>query len=236
MPQISTISFCRYPDLRAIHWALSQMEYAKKPLRATEGLRFFKLMGCGRGAGFNPWPDWSAYCVLLVWDSKDAADRFFDTSELWAEFKRRTSEIWTLRLGCLRAKGEWSGRNPFETYSDRRLETEQTAVITRATIKLRHLPKFWKYVPESQRRLSESPGILFSAGIGEIPIVQMATFSVWNTAEAMKAYAYGNPEHKKAIELTRSVGWYKEELFSRFAVLGTEGSWGEIGKLNLERG
>ena len=128
-------------------------------------------------------------------------------------------------MGCIRAKGEWSGRNPFEAHSDRRLETQHTAVITRATIKLSKLAKFWKYVPESQRKLSDSPGILFSAGIGEIPIVQMATFSVWDTAEAMKAYAYGNPEHKKAIGLTRSLGWYKEELFSRFAVLNNTGSW-----------
>ena len=102
MSQITTISFCRYPDLRAIHWALSQMEYAKNPLRNTEGLQFFKLMGCGRGAGFNPWPDWSAYCILLVWKSEDAADRFFESSPLWQEFQRRTSEIWTLKKGRIR--------------------------------------------------------------------------------------------------------------------------------------
>ncbi|MGB0371320.1 MAG: DUF3291 domain-containing protein [Opitutales bacterium] len=224
MSQVTTISFCRYPNFKAIHWALSQMEYAKKPLRATAGLRCFKLMGCGRGEGFNPWPDWSAYCVLLVWDNEDAASRFFESSPLWAEFQERTSEIWTFWMGCLRAKGAWSGGNPFEMI-DERAATEHTAVITRATIKLSKLAKFWKYVPESQRRLSDSPGLLFSAGIGEIPIIQMATFSVWNTAEAMKAYAYGNPEHKKAIEMTRSLGWYKEELFSRFAVLKSEGSW-----------
>ena len=215
MPQITTLSFCRYPNLKGIHWALRQMEYAMKPLRISPGLQFFKLMGCGRGEGFNPWPDWSAYCILLIWDSEEAAEAFFEQSSKWSEFRERTLEIWTLWLGCVRSNGQWSGRSPFETL-------EYSA---RPDHKLRHLRRFWKYVPESQRKLSEAPGLVFSAGIGEVPIVQMATFSIWKTEEAMKYFAYRNREHKKAIDLTREVGWYREELFARFAVLNDTGTW-----------
>jgi hypothetical protein len=69
------------------------------------------------------------------------------------------------------------------------------------------------------------PGRQFSIGIGEWPLVQQATFSIWDSYKHMAEYAYKNPMHKKVIRLTREKGWYKEELFARFAPLKVAGTW-----------
>ena len=61
-------------------------------------------------------------------------------------------------------------------------------------------------------------GLSFSKGFGEWPIFILATFSVWDSLEHMKAYAYENPSHAAMVKKTRELNWYKEELFSRFVV------------------
>jgi heme-degrading monooxygenase HmoA len=61
--------------------------------------------------------------------------------------------------------------------------------------------------------------MLYSKGVGEVPFLNMATFSVWKSAEAMKNFAYQSKEHLKAIKMTRELGWYSEELFARFVLL-----------------
>ena len=56
-------------------------------------------------------------------------------------------------------------------------------------------------------------------GIGELPLVEQATFSVWSNAEALEGFAYRSPNHAKRIRETHRYGWYSEEQFTRFAVL-----------------
>jgi hypothetical protein len=42
----------------------------------------------------------------------------------------------------------------------------------------------------------------------------------------LKAFAYQGKEHRGAIEKTRQLNWYKEELFSRFQPYLSVGTWG----------
>ena len=68
-------------------------------------------------------------------------------------------------------------------------------------------------------------GLLYSKGIGEVPFLQMATFSIWNDLESMMQVAYKNEEHQNAIEMTRQLNWYSEELFARFSLYKVNGRW-----------
>ena len=70
MTQITTLSFCKYTSLRNKFWGLKMMQFAHKGLANTNGLTFYRLLGSGRGKGFNPFPDWSVYCLLQVWESE----------------------------------------------------------------------------------------------------------------------------------------------------------------------
>ena len=81
-------------------------------------------------------------------------------------------------------------------------------------------------MPTSQIPLRNNAGLLFAKGIGEAPIVQMATFSLWKNAEALRAFAYQSAEHRSAIDQTRALDWYAEELFGRFQPYRSVGTWG----------
>ena len=47
----------------------------------------------------------------------------------------------------------------------------------------------------------------------------------------MKAYAYRSPAHLEVIKLTREKQWYKEEMFARFQLYETDGTWQGVNPL-----
>ena len=230
MPQITTITFFRYSSFFSKLWAFGMMQFAHRPLSKVEGLQTYKLMGTGKD-GFNPFADWSVYMLLQIWDNEETAQRFFDTSNLMERYRSKSSERYALFLRNIKSKGEWSGKNPFEKSEFFDETNSFIAVITRATIKKRLLLKFWKYVPTSQKPLQNNKGLIYTKGIGEVPFLQMATFSIWKDKESLMQFAYGSKEHAKAIAETKRLDWYKEELFSRFQPYKSLGTWRDIGSL-----
>ncbi|MEX1189128.1 MAG: DUF3291 domain-containing protein [Bacteroidia bacterium] len=200
------------------------MQFAKKDLADVKGLTFYRLMGSGKGQGFNPMPDWSIYCLLQVWNSEDEAETFFADSSLMKQYAEHSHELFTLYMRNISAGGLWSGKNPFEKGID--LDASlPIAVITRATIKWNWLIRFWKYVPTSHETLNENEGLIYTKGVGEVPVIQMATFSLWKNLESVKQFAYKSKQHQEAITRTRKNNWYKEELFSRFQPYKSSGTW-----------
>jgi spheroidene monooxygenase len=57
--------------------------------------------------------------------------------------------------------------------------------------------------------------------------MQQVTFSIWPDAAAMAAFAR-DPDgpHARAIRAVRAEGWFREELYARFRILGDAGTWG----------
>lgn len=200
------------------------MQWAHRSLRAVPGLRFYKLMGSGGGDGFRPQADFSTYSLLSVWDSEAVADAFFEQSDLFARYRHKSAELWRLYLYPLRVRGEWDGGNPFGAGCTD-LPGESVAVLTRATIDWRRLRRFWRAVPPVSETLGRQPGNLASFGIGEWPLIQMATFSLWENVQAMQQYAYRSAAHRHAIHRTQEVGWFREEMYARFRPFRSEGSW-----------
>jgi heme-degrading monooxygenase HmoA len=222
--QITTISFLKYSSLSNKAWAFKMMQFAHKDLTDVKGLTFYRLMGSGKGRGFNPFPDWSVYCMLQVWESEEAAQTFFESSGLITQYIDHTEEIFTLYMKNISAGGTWVGKKPFEKGAD--LDPLlPIAVITRATIKWNWLFRFWKYVPTSEEGLDGNEGLIYTKGVGEVPIVQMATFSLWKDFESVKQFAYNSQQHQEAIRRTRKNEWYSEELFSRFQPYKSTGTW-----------
>ena len=222
--QITTISFFKYTSLRNKFWGLKMMQFAHKSLAKTSGLSFYRLLGSGKGRGFNPLPDWSVYCLIQVWESEEDAHTFFNSSNLMKQYKVHTDELFTLYMKNISVSGTWIGKTPFKKVVD--LDPDlPIAVITRATIKWNWLLRFWKYVPTSQQGLDGNEGLIYTKGVGEIPIVQMATFSLWQNFEAVKQFAYKSKQHQEAIKKTRKNNWYREELFARFQPYKSTGTW-----------
>ena len=230
--QITTISFFKFSSKYDKTWAFFMMLFAHNSLSEIKGMSFYRLMGSGKGKGFNPIPDWSVYGLLQVWDSKSAANDFFNSSSLIKQYKNHTKEVFTLYMKNISANGTWIGKNPFEKGTDFNPDLP-IAIITRATIKWNWLYRFWKYVPTSQEGLEGNEGLIYTKGIGEVPVTQMATFSLWKNFDAVKKFAYNSKQHKEAITRTRKNEWYKEELFSRFQPYKSEGSWWGINLLSF---
>ena len=204
-------------------WALAQMGTGPRTLQRVPGLRFAQLMGSGNANGFGYWPHLDRYGLLAVWDNAAAAEAFPQT-DFWTNYQRRTQEIWQLRLAPLRAHGLWDGQQPFECIAEAGPEAAPVAVLTRASIRWRKAPRFWQYVEPTSAALADAAGVRAAIGLGELPLVRQATFSVWESAAAMQQYAYRDERHREVIKLTRSENWYGEELFARFRVLGSSGT------------
>ncbi len=224
MSQITTVTFFKFKTVTNKIWALSMMQLAHQSLKRAKGQSFYKLMGSGRGLGFNAFPDWSTYVLLQVWESEEAAQVFFDTAEIFKRFQMRATEIWTVYLKNVSAHGQWDGCNPFHI-EESLPGTEIIFVLTRATIKWHKIIPFWRYVPTSHQPLNENPGLIYTKGVGELPVIQMATLSIWRDKESLNNFAYSSKEHREAINKTRQLKWYKEELFARFKPYKSVGTW-----------
>jgi len=212
---------------RAQLWMLTQMALARPALRRTAGLRFWKLLGTGRG--FGPLPDFSRYALLAVWQSLEESRAFCESSPVMRRFRRRADEAWTLHMQPIYARGAWSGTNPFAAHTTH--VKGSLAVLTRATIRWGALMSFWSYARLTEHALSSAPGLLFAIGIGEAPVIRQATFSLWRDAAAAHAYAYRVAAHIEAIHRTRAEQWYAEELFARFTPISAEGTWNGVNPL-----
>jgi hypothetical protein len=222
--QIVTISFFRFAGFKQKYWAFKMMQLAHAQIGdQASGLSFYKLLGSGGEDGFSWKPNFGVYGLLCVWDDIGNAEHFLHHSPIFAEYAERASEHFTTYMQTLKSHGVWSGVRPFvETGTS---ADGHVAVVTRATIKPIKLAYFWSKVAGVSKSIELYKGKRFSVGIGEWPLIQQATFSIWDNHEAMTDYAYKNPMHQKVIKLTRAKGWYKEELFARFKPFQIEGVW-----------
>jgi hypothetical protein len=159
------------------------------------------------------------------------ARRFFDEPGIFQKFKNNSQEYWTVYMHPLLSHGYWSGVAPFQTNKNFAVPNEILGVITRATLHPGQVWKFWQYVPKVGAAVYTHEGLIFTKGIGELPIVQQATFSLWRSKKDMVDFAYKNPYHTEVIKKTRELGWYKEELFAQFTPFFAEGTWQGINPL-----
>ena len=225
---ITTFSVFRFPRQRA-WWAFSEM--GKRLLSQQSGAVFSKMLGCGK-YGFSIVPDWLQYAFLAHWNSQSEAQAFFD-SALFQEYHAKSVESFTLQMQPILARGTWDGLNPFAnsvTQPDVRAHptsqpNQPVVVLTRAKIQTNRLIPFWRNVPKTHQAMKQSKGLLLAFGVGELPIVQQATVSVWESAEALKQFAYQQSYHKEVVKMTRRDNWYKEDLFARFLPVAVAGTW-----------
>jgi len=222
MPHTTLVVFTLKPGNR--RWGLAQMGTSPPVLRAVPGLRFFKLLGSGAANGFGLWPNLHRYGFMAVWNAEGDADAFFAQHPLWAQYQRRSAEQWTVVLAPLKAQGLWDGQAPFDYTTATSIPDGPLAVLTRASIRLRKAVRFWKFVEPTSAALAHAGGVRAAIGLGELPVVRQATFSVWESAQAMQEYAYRDARHREVIQLTRREQWYGEELFARFRVLRSQGT------------
>lgn len=188
-------------------------------MKNQNGLIFYKFMGSGGRSGFSLRPDFSTYALLSVWENEDQAKSFLERNKLVSLYKKKCKQVRLLILKPFQSHGLWSGINPFKINDQQTIEKSKVAIITRATLNYSKLISFWNSVPNSSKAISKAKGVYFFKGIGEIPFVQQATISLWDSIQDVINFAYKSEVHSEIVKRTRKEKWYKEELFSRFYVL-----------------
>lgn len=226
---VTSVTLLRVPS-KWRWWSLKQMRFGPIDLMSQPGIRFGKVMGSGKGVGFSAKPNLRVWAVIAVWESGEAFLRWHRGAWL-DEFRRKAEEHLTILQYAVRARGLWNGAPPFPVEAPPEDQTLR-AVITRATIRPSKLFRFWSTVPSTSRATERAVGRLFSVGIGEVPWLEQATWSLWESEDAMRAFAHGSAAHKAAIRKTHALNWYSEELFARFVPYATIGSWSSFPELS----
>lgn len=223
MSQVTLISFFEYKGFINKWKAFTRM--GRPPLAGEniEGLHFWKVLGSGAGNGFSIWPDFSTFGLLTVFSNKENAEHFLQSNAL-LQYQNTAKTFSHVFMRNIKSHGVWSGKKPFESQENQNSASQQIAVITRATIKPKLAYQFWKNTPKVAQSMNNFPGLIYSKGIGEWPILMQATFSLWENKESMMAYAYQNKHHAEMVKKTQELQWYSEELFARFEPLEIRGS------------
>lgn len=201
-------------------------------LRRHDGARFTRLLGTGSARSFALRDaDLRHWALLSVWDDAVAAARA-DHSDLHRRWTDVADERLRVTMTPISATGRWAGQRPFApdrcadgpTTGARAATDGPVAALTRARLRPLRARAFRRAVPAVAADLAGRPGLRLALGIGETPVLHQGTFSVWTSTRALTDFSH-SPAHREVVRRTPEVGWYAEETFARFAVLGLEGTY-----------
>ncbi len=200
------------------------MGAARFTLPKTEGIGFWKLLGSGTGEGFTPIPNTAVYAILATWRSLEEAQKQTQTAPTYRKYQAHSVEHWTVVLTPSSVRGNWSNTDPFIAQTGE--NNGALAALTRATIKPKVALKFWRKVPAISSVIGDDPNVVFKIGVGEVPWFHQVTFSIWPDTKTMADFARKDGPHARAIKAVRAGEWFSEELYARFKILGSHGTWG----------
>ena len=208
-------------EKKRIPFALSRMALNRRAVRTFPGVTFSKLLGCGTGERFTPSDADPLRWGILIVIEENQVDAF-DKSSVVTKWRKNSRSEFRALLSPISSHGQWSKKEPFSVST--KASDGAIVAITRARISFLGNFRFWKAVPPVTTSLHNSPGLISAIGIGEAPIGLQGTFSLWESGQALRNFAYKGEAHTQVIADTKKYQWYSEELFARFAVLELRGS------------
>jgi hypothetical protein len=232
-PPRVTLHVWRVPAWR-LPQVLGRLARDRATLRRTEGVRFAKLLGTGRGRSFSP-----TKADLTRWAALVVAEVDVDATPVGRAWRELSSAYCRLDLHTLSTRGRWAGSEPFtpapgtspeaDVEAAKGVETGLVLALTRARLRPTRAVAFWRAIDSAGTAAQRAPGLLATFGVGEAPIGWQGTVSLWRTQRDLVEFAYRHPDHRRVLERTPAERWYAEELFARFAVLDATGDRDVIG-------
>ena len=188
-----------------------------KKLFNHDGLKFIKLLGTGSKDGFNIIPDLTSYVMISAWENDAFRKNFTNKNKSFEEIIKKTSKRVEIKIDPYNYVGSWNGINPFINKSS--YKVGKIIVLTRARVRLNKLINFFISTSSAAKSINSKKGAEYYKGVGELPIIEQATISIWKSEQSMKDYAYSDKSHLKIIHKARKNNWYSEELFVRSNII-----------------
>jgi hypothetical protein len=159
--------------------------------------------------------------MIAAWEEEAALDDFLRVHPV----AERLGGGWEVRLQPLRVSGFWSGMPELPTEPLPVDDEEPVGILTLGQLRLFRTSAFRRSAAPAEAAAVADPALLAGTGLARPPRL-VATFSLWGSAAAMRAYAYGTAgAHEAAIRAHRARPFHHESAFVRFRPYASRGGW-----------
>ncbi|HEV7936752.1 MAG TPA: hypothetical protein VGP18_01865 [Solirubrobacteraceae bacterium] len=169
-----------------------------------------------------PRPNLGRVGLIATWDDDRALDGFLSAHP----FAEQLRHGWHVRLQPTRIFGAWPQMSGLLAREVAMEDSEPAAVLTIGRLRLSQTVRFLRASATAEELAVRNPSLLASTGLARPPAL-VSTFSLWQSTDAMRAYAQGvnHPGHLAAIRAHAAQPFHHESAFIRFRPYASEGSW-----------
>ena len=197
-----------------------------RPAPATvPGLRWLDTAAAVPLASKHP-PGFRRTVMIAFWDDEEAAAAFTRDHPLGQRF---AGSGFHAVLRPLRAYGAWPGL-PDEVPRARVISRDGPVLVTTlGKLRMSQTVRFFRASRPAERSALAAAGFVWGTAATRPAGIHppfMATVSLWSSAEAAAAYAYGDPDagHPRAVTKQRRKDFHHESAFIRHVPLAITGT------------
>jgi hypothetical protein len=160
--------------------------------------------------------------LIAAWDDDGALDRFLAADPL----AQALADGWRTRLQATHIFGAWPPLDGLVSEQPPMATDEPVAVLTIGRLRLSQARRFLQAGAAAERLAVRDTSVLRGTGLARPPGL-VATFSLWQSTGAMRAYAGGpaGSEHRDAVKAHAERPFHHASAFIRFRPYGAEGEW-----------
>lgn len=158
-----------------------------------------------------PKPTLAEVGLIAAWEDDEHLDRFLSDPTLAGPFAGGRH----VRMRPVRVFGAWPAMPGLPTKPIPVDDDEPVAVLTLGRPRLTRLPAFLPTSARAEAAIADAPGLITATGLAHPPRL-VSTFSLWESAAAMRAYAQSpTGPHMNAVRADRSTPFHHESAFIR---------------------